>query len=240
MQTQGFPGPFLGAGQTRTDVAKTVEQPPIVIVGAGLVGMYAARELLRGNPKQRVLIYGGEPWEPYNRMRLSELLAGSADWGEIVLPLDVGDDKAIRLMTNRVVTAIDPVDRSITDAQGNRQSYSRLILATGSRAGSVNPGGRKLPGVYAYRNIDDVRHLLVRAAQSDHIVVLGGGVLGIEAAFALRQRNSNVRVTLIHRNAYLMNRELDPETADFLLGEVERACKPISPMYSAMSVLRRT
>jgi len=201
---------------------KYADESPIIIVGMGLVGVHAAREILRRKPGYPVVVYGEEPWEPYNRVRLSELLAGDVTWAEIAIPLHLASTDNIRLHTNTQVIGIDPKDKRIIDADGNRIAYSHLILATGSRPRPADTHGKKLSGIHTYRNIDDAQHLLVNVIQSNSTVVLGGGVLGIEVAFALKQQNPRTKVTLMHRNAYLMNRELDRDTADFLLGQVEK------------------
>jgi nitrite reductase (NADH) large subunit len=204
------------------DIAQT-DAAPVVIVGAGLVGIQAARELLRKKPGLPVRIYGDEPWDPYNRVRLSELLAGDAEWADIAAVLELTSDDRLALLMNCRVRTIDPEKKLITAADGRTQAYSHLILATGSHARPADTQGRKLSGICVCRNIDDAHTLLVRTAHSQGVAVLGGGIMGIEVAFALKQRNPDVKVVLIHRQAHLMNRELDAEAGGFLLKQVEKA-----------------
>ncbi len=197
--------------------------PPVVIVGMGLTGIRAAHEILRGKGDCMIMIYGDEPWEPYNRVRLSELLAGDIEWGELASPLELTSSDRIALRINNRIEKIDPKNKLIVDKDGMRQPYSHLILATGSQARPVDIQGKELPGIYTYRHIEDAQGLLVQAAQSKSTVIIGGGILGIEVAFAFKQQNEDAEVTIIHRNSFLMNRELDQESAVFLLYQVEKA-----------------
>ncbi|MCI5167150.1 MAG: hypothetical protein D3903_13905 [Candidatus Electrothrix sp. GM3_4] len=203
-------------------VADCTGGPPIIIVGMGLTGIRAAHEILQKRTGCMIMVYGDEPWEPYNRVRLSELLAGDIDWEKIVSTLGLKASDNIDLRINNRVEKIDLKNRLIIDENGWQQPYSHLILATGSQARPVEIKGKELPGIYTYRNIEDTQRLLVQTIQSTSMAVIGGGILGIEVAFALKQQNPDAEVTIIHRNSFLMNRELDQKSAHFLLQQVKK------------------
>ena len=215
-------GSESAATSTVTDYVEiSPDNPPIVIVGSGPVGIHAARKIIEQAPQNPLIIYGAEPWEPYNRVRLSELLAGEVEWDDISNKLDIPPDAAAHLKINSAITAIDRKNKYVVDAAGNKQHYSKLILAMGSRARRVDEHAKlSLSGVYAYRDVDDAQDLMTNVVQSENTIVTGGGVLGIEVAFALKAQNPNAEVTILHRRDYLMNQQLDEEAADFLLKQV--------------------
>jgi len=192
---------------------------PIVIVGAGPVGVRCAEELLRHEPARPIVLYGDEPWEPYQRVRLSSLLVGEIDWSGI-------DNRPRLPMEHRVVqryhcavTAIDRARKEVRDATGRTQRYSRLVLATGSRPYVPSIPGVDRTGVYTFRDLNDVQRLLARSVRTRRTVVLGGGLLGIEAARALTRHATSV--TLVQHAPRLMNRQLDDVAARYLQCHVE-------------------
>lgn len=201
------------------------EQPPIIIVGAGPVGIHAARRILIRRPDQPLVVYGAEPWEPYNRVRLSELLAGDVEWNEIANILETGDHKQdAQVRINTQISRIDRANKAVIDASGNRHSYSRLIIATGSRAQRADASSKtSLSGIYTYRDLDDAQELMTNIVQSENTVVSGGGVLGIEVAFALKTQNPDTEVTILHKRDRLMNKQLEEEASAFLLEQVHAA-----------------
>jgi nitrite reductase (NADH) large subunit len=220
--TKDFPRKFKRVEPPEPVTAENIGSDPIIIVGAGPIGVEATHQILRKSTGGPVLLYGAEPWEPYNRVRLSELLAGDLEWEAIVAKLDLISTDNVSLLMNNRIKSIDPKKKQIIECNGKRQSYSHLILATGSTPRAVDTQNKKLLGIYTFRDIDDTQLLLTQVVQSKSTVVLGGGIMGIEVAFALKQQNPDAEVILLHRNAYLMNRELDKETADFLLLQVKK------------------
>ena len=106
---------------------------PIAIVGTGPVGMRTAQELLKLNPNQALVIYGNEPWEPYNRVRLSSFMAGQVSWNEMLTTLKQPIDSDVIQHHNCAIVSIDKDARTITDVMGNTLTYSKLILAVGSK-----------------------------------------------------------------------------------------------------------
>src|SRR5688500_557385 len=195
----------------------------LVIVGAGPVGIHLARELLQRDPQLSVVMYGGEAWEPYNRVLLSELLAGEIEWEAIANPPPVNPKTRVELRINNPITAIDRISRCVIDSVGNRQHYSELVLATGSSPYVPALDNAHVLGVYTYRNVDDAQVLMTNALQSRVTIVLGGGALGIEVARALKKQNPETRLVLVHRGEYLMNRELDESAAQIVEKHIDEA-----------------
>lgn len=193
--------------------------PPIVIVGAGPVGIRTAQELLRRHTDLPVVIYGEEPSEPYNRVRLSSYLIGEIDWQSLTRDLTFPASANIDARFGCAVVAIDRQNRCIRDAGGALQPYSKLVLATGSRPHVPDIPGIRLPGVYTFRNVRDAQTLLARRVRSRRTVVLGGGLLGLEAARAMQRYNTEICV--IEHYSRLMMRQLDDAAADYLLANLK-------------------
>jgi nitrite reductase (NADH) large subunit len=189
---------------------------PVIVVGAGPVGIHAARELLFGSPDVSVILYGAEPWEPYNRVLLSELLAGEIDWSAIVNPAPLIESGRLQLRINSPIVAIDRIGQTVTDALGAREHYGSLVLATGSSPHVPAFVKREMLGVYTYRDVNDAQTLMTNALQSRCSVVLGGGALGVEVARALKTQNPDTRVIVVHRAVSLLNRELESDAAELL------------------------
>lgn len=184
---------------------------PVIVVGSGPVGIRFVQELLVRKPDADVKLFGDEPYAPYNRVQLSSVLAGDIKRDAITYTLP---DSAKHPHFSYLVSAIESIDteqRTVTDAQGNRYHYGKLVLATGSRPFIPNIPGINQRGVYTFRNLRDADSLYARLSSAKHIVVVGGGLLGIEAARALRRFNT--RITLVHQGDKLMNRQLDEEAA---------------------------
>ncbi|MBX9811816.1 MAG: FAD-dependent oxidoreductase [Burkholderiales bacterium] len=191
------------------------EAAPVVIVGAGPVGIRAAQELHRRLPDQPVVLYGEEPSEPYNRMRLSSFLGGELDWQALTRDLKLPQSANLDARFGCAVMSIDREACEVRDASGVIQSYLRLILATGSRPHVPDIPGIRLPGVYTFRDISDAHKLLARRVRSRRTLVLGGGLLGLEAARAMRRFNTEVCV--IEHYSRLMMRQLDDGAAQYLI-----------------------
>lgn len=182
-------------------------QLPIVVVGNGLAGIQTVRELTKRNPELPIVVYGEEPHLPYNRIKLSALLGGQASWEELLEPLQVSDSAKVEERFGVAVARIYPSPRLVEDSIGRLQPYRILILATGSRPHVPKIPGIELSGVFTFRNLDDAQRLLARQVRSRHAVVLGGGLLGIEAAFGMRRHNTCV--TLVEHEDRLLPTQLD-------------------------------
>jgi nitrite reductase (NADH) large subunit len=200
-------------------VAPAFPADPVVIVGTGPVGIRVAEELLKRDPARAIVLYGDEPWEPYQRVQLSALLMGEIGWGAIENRLRLPAQHRVVQFHHCAVVAIDRARHCVRDLQGREQPYAKLILATGSRPHVPGIAGMQQRGVYTFRNLNDVQQLMARRVRSRHTVVLGGGLLGIEAARALRRHST--AVTLLQHAPRLMNRQLDDAAAALLRGHVE-------------------
>jgi nitrite reductase (NADH) large subunit len=202
---------------------RTGSNKTCVVVGAGPVGIHVARELLHRSPDLSVVLYSAEPWEPYNRVLLSELLAGELDWAAIVNPAPFVESGRLTLRINNPVTAIDRIGHTIVDSQGTRVPYWRLVLATGSSPYVPELARVSMLGVYVYRDVDHAQTLMTNAVQSRCTVVLGGGTLGVEVARALKTQNPDARIIVVHRAEQLMNRQLDEDAARLLERHIVQA-----------------
>src|SRR3569833_4577706 len=163
----------------------------LVVIGNGMAGMRVVEELLKleGGQRFRITVFGAEPHVNYNRIMLSSVLAGDKDLDDIVInSREWYDENNITLVTNDAVTRIARGDKSVTAASGLLDSYDRLLIATGSRPLAPPIPGLGLPGVCAFRDIADVDKMLAAAKTHKRAEVIGGGLLGQEDAWGLRQR----------------------------------------------------
>lgn len=190
-----------------------MKKSQLVLVGNGMAGVRALEELLKIAPDQyEITVFGTEPHPNYNRILLSPVLAGEQTLDEIVLnDWAWYSDNGITLHTGVTVHTVDRVRRVVhgTDAEGNSVSapYDRLVLATGSNPFILPLPGHDLQGVLAYRDIADTQAMIDAATQYRHAVVIGGGLLGLEAANGLMKRG--MQVSVVHANEWLMERQLD-------------------------------
>ncbi len=188
----------------------------LVVVGNGMAGIRTVEELLKIAPDQyETTVFGAEPHPNYNRILLSPVLAGEQTIDEIVLnPLSWYEDNGVRLHMGSPVVEVNRRQRIVRAADGRTENYDRLLLATGSKPFMLPVPGRDLQGVIAYRDIADTHTMIEAAKRYKHAVVIGGGLLGLEAANGLMRRG--MRVTVVHIAPWLMERQLD-ETASKLL-----------------------
>ena len=188
----------------------------LVVIGNGMAGCRAVEELLARDPaRYRVTIFGAEPRVNYNRIMLSPVLAGEKSFDDIVInDADWYAANGIALVAGDPVVAIDRAARTVTTRGGATESYDRLLIATGSDPFIIPVPGKDLPGVIAFRDMDDVDTMLAAADAGGDAVVIGGGLLGLEAAHGLSLRG--MMVTVIHLMPTLMERQLD-EAAGWLL-----------------------
>jgi nitrite reductase (NADH) large subunit len=192
------------------------QQLPTVIVGAGPVGQRLVAELRRHERTREIVLFGDEPWEPYDRVQLSSWLAGSLEELPVQRP---EQDAFLHRYLGVRIARIDRRKRLLIDANGAACPYRELVLATGSRAFVPRIPGVRLPGVYTFRNLADAERLMARTVRSRHMVVVGGGLLGLETARALHRFNT--RVTVIEQAGRLMFNQLDNDSAARLQEHVE-------------------
>src|SRR3712207_737973 len=162
----------------------------LVCVGNGMAGMRTIEELLRIAPEfYEITVFGSEPHPNYNRILLSPVLAGEQTIAEIILNSREWYEKnGITLHTGKTITTIDRVRRVVVADDGTEAPYDRLLLATGSNPVILPIRGKDLPGVITYRDIADTEAMIAAAKRYTHAVVIGGGLLGLEAANGLRVR----------------------------------------------------
>lgn len=191
------------------------------MVGNGMAGMRTLEELLKIAPdRHQITVFGAEPHPNYNRIMLSPVLAGEQTIEEIVLnPVHWYAERGITLHMGRRVVEIDRVRRIVRADDGTTAEYDRLLLATGSTPFILPVPGKDLPGVIGYRDIADTHAMIEAARQHRHAVVIGGGVLGLEAAYGLKQRG--MEVTVVHIAPWLMERQLDRHAAGLLQHTLE-------------------
>jgi nitrite reductase (NADH) large subunit len=184
---------------------------PVVVVGTGPVGTRVAQEVARLAPGMPLVVYGNEPALPYNRVRLSSLLAGELQWSALLQGQELPAGSAVVTRLNCGIVAIDRVERTVRDAAGRVQPYSKLILATGSQPLIPDIPGMAQAHVYVFRDLRDAERLCARRMRSRRTAVVGGGLLGLEAARGMQRFNTQVSV--VEHAARLMPRQLDDEGA---------------------------
>jgi nitrite reductase (NADH) large subunit len=193
----------------------------LVLVGNGMAGVRTLEELLKIAPGlYDITVFGAEPHPNYNRILLSPVLAGEQTLDEIVLnPLAWYAEHGITLHLGKKVTGIDRVNRVVRAADGTEAAYDRLLLATGSHPFILPVPGKDLPGVITYRDMADTQAMIEAAKTYKHAVVIGGGLLGLEAANGLMLRG--MQVTVVHLMPWLMERQLDDVAAGLLRKSLE-------------------
>lgn len=193
--------------------------PHIIVIGSGPVGMAFVDAICKKKPNSRISLFGDERVAPYNRVQLSALLAGDIQRADIDLPMP---DQAQIPNFNYHAAGIKAVDRKeqcVIDVYDRVHHYDTLIFATGARAHIPNIPGKEKNGVYQFRSLKDTESLAARLCRSRHVVVLGGGLLGLEAAKGLLR--ARTQVTVIQQGSHLMNRQLDEKAAELLMHRVK-------------------
>ncbi len=193
----------------------------LVMVGNGMAGVRTLEELLKIAPDlYDISVFGAEPHPNYNRILLSPVLAGEQTLDEIVLnPLAWYDENRIELHLGKKVVDVDRSKRTVIAEDGTEEAYDRLLIATGSNPFILPVPGKDLDGVIAYRDIADTHTMIETAKTHRHAVVIGGGLLGLEAANGLMLRG--MQVTVVHVNPWLMDRQLDGVAGKLLQKSLE-------------------
>ena len=193
----------------------------LVVVGNGMAGIRTVEELLALAPDlYDITVFGAEPHTNYNRILLSPVLTGERTLQDIVL-----NDEAwyarhgIRLLRNRKVTQVDRLRRIVRTDDGTEAPYDRLLLATGSNPFILPVPGNDLDGVVAFRDIGDVNRMIEASSRYRHAVVIGGGLLGLEAANGLAARG--MEVSVVHLGEALLDRQLDTQASAMLRHSLE-------------------
>ncbi|MDN5850466.1 MAG: FAD-dependent oxidoreductase, partial [Nitrococcus sp.] len=193
----------------------------LVLVGTGMAGMKVIEELLAIAPdRYDITVFGAEPYGNYNRILLSPVLAGEQTLDDIMLNrVQWYAENGITLHTGREVIEIDRWQRRVIAADGSSAPYDRLLLATGSDPIVIPVPGKDLPGVLSYRDIHDVQAMLGASRRHKEAVVIGGGLLGLEAAYGLIKQG--MAITVVHLEETLMERQLDRPAGDLLRRSLE-------------------
>ena len=189
----------------------------LVLVGNGMAGVRTLEELRKIAPDMYdITVFGAEPHPNYNRILLSPVLAGEMTLPDIVLnSREWYAENHITLHTGKKIVKIDRLARKVFADDGSEAEYDRLLLATGSLPFILPVPGKDLPGVIAYRDIADTEAMIDAAAKHKHAVVIGAGLLGLEAANGLALRGMDV--TIVHIGEWIMERQLDKPSADMLM-----------------------
>ncbi|KPK12043.1 MAG: nitrite reductase [Acidithiobacillales bacterium SG8_45] len=198
-----------------------MQKEKLVLIGNGMAGVRALEELLKLAPDTyEITVFGAEPHPNYNRIMLSPVLAGEKSIGDIVLnDRDWYTENSITLKTGDAVARIDRVARNVITESGEEAPYDRLLIATGSNPVMIPVPGHDKTGVIGFRDIADVDAMLEAAKTYKKAVVIGGGLLGLEAANGLMK--SGMDVTVVHLMDTLMERQLDEPAANLLKASLE-------------------
>jgi len=192
----------------------------LVVVGNGMAGVACVEQILKHSPQFAITVFGDETHVNYNRILLSSVLAGERSADEITLnTLEWYQNNDIRLRLGVRVVDVNSELKTVSGDDGSVTEYDTLLLATGSSAFKPPIEGLERDGVFAFRTLDDTRQLLDRAGPGVNAVVIGGGLLGLEAARGLQVRGC--QVTVVHLMATLMERQLDPDGGSYLAGKME-------------------
>ena len=201
----------------------------LVMVGNGMAGARAVEEILaRGGGDQfNITIFGDEPYGNYNRILLSNVLNGSQEESEIFLnPLEWYVQNGIKLHRGVQADSILRRARCVLGCDGTMEPYDKLIVATGSRSyippieGLTLADGQYKPGIFVFRSLDDCRDIAEYARGRGRAAVIGGGLLGLEAASGLR--NFGIQVDVIHRGPFLMGQQLDAQSGAIMKTSIEK------------------
>jgi len=197
--------------------ASTSSDLDIIVVGSGPVGIYFINQLmqrLQDTSTATIKVFGGEPWKPYNRVRLTDVLSGKATQGSLFESEKLPDLPNITKYWNNPIQEINRHERYVIDSNGDKHSYKKLVLALGSDARVPSIKGTDLENVFTFRNLDEAQALIGRQVGSRKTVIIGGGILGIEAAKAMQRFNTEV--FCIEHSTRLMFSQLDDDASTYL------------------------
>ena len=198
-----------------------MKKKKLVMVGNGMAGVRTIEEVLKLTPDMYdITVFGAEPHPNYNRILLSPVLAGEQTLDEIVLnPWEWYTENHITLHAGKKVVEVDRVRRIVRADDGTEAEYDRLLICTGSNPFILPIPGKNLEGVIAYRDIADTNAMIEASEKYKNAVVIGGGLLGLEAANGLMLRGMNVHV--VHNSPWLMERQLDEVAGKMLQKSLE-------------------
>jgi NAD(P)H-dependent nitrite reductase small subunit len=210
-------------GRVMVEVPRELRRIRLVVAGNGMAGMRTVEELLKLGVADRfsITVFGAEPRGNYNRILLSPVLAGESQADDIMLHRPGWyARRGITLHAGDPIVDIDRKRRTVTSRDGVTASYDRLLMATGSDPIVLPLPGKELPGVLTFRDLDDVNQMLEASNSGRRAIVIGGGLLGLEAAHGLSLRG--MQVTVVHLLDTLMERQLDAPAGELLKAALER------------------
>lgn len=198
-----------------------MEKMKLVVIGNGMAGMRTVEELLKLAPElYQITVFGDEPYPNYNRIMLSPVLANEQTIDDIILnSREWYAENNITLYTSARIHKIDRKKRIVYAEDGTSAAYDRLLIATGSKPFMPPIPGKELAGVLGYRDIKDTNDMIAAAKQYKHAVVIGGGLLGLEAANGLKIQGMDV--TVVHKNEWLLEKQLDKTAGKMLQKSLE-------------------
>ena len=199
-----------------------MKRSKLVMVGNGMAGVRTIEELLKIAPElYDISVFGAEPHPNYNRILLSPVLAGEQTLDEIVLnSWEWYSENHIRLHAGKKVVEVDRIRRIVRAEDGTEEEYDRLLMCTGSNPFILPIPGKDLQGVISYRDIADTNAMVEASTKYKKAVVIGGGLLGLEAANGLMLRG--MQVTVVHVMPWLMERQLDDVAGKLLQQSLEQ------------------
>ncbi|MEK6684235.1 MAG: FAD-dependent oxidoreductase [Nitrospirota bacterium] len=193
----------------------------LIVVGNGMAGVAAIEEVIKKSSPPAITVFGGEPHVNYNRILLSDVIACAKTFDEIYLNTRQWyEDHKIGLHTNVFISGIDLDQKRVTTKDGDAYGYEQLLIATGSSPFIPPIQGLNKAGVFTFRNIEDTEGMIRWASQNSRAVVIGGGLLGLEAARGLTNRG--MAVTVVHLMGHLMEQQLDERAGGILKTEIEK------------------
>jgi nitrite reductase (NADH) large subunit len=206
----------------------TIGKDRLVVIGNGMAGARAVEEVLArgGGDQYKIVMFGDERYGNYNRILLSNVLNGSQSPDDILInPLDWYKENGITLHSGEFVDGIDRAAKVVVSRNGVREHYDKLLIATGSRAfippmaGAYVSEGKLKPGVFGYRTLDDCSAIIDYAKKSKKVVTIGGGLLGLEAARAMKVLGAESHI--VHLAGHLMEMQLDVTGGGILRKAIE-------------------
>jgi nitrite reductase (NADH) large subunit len=198
-----------------------MQREKLLVIGNGMAGISTVEQILKLNNSFDITVFGSEPHPNYNRIMLSYVLEGSKTIDDIVLnDWNWYRDNGITLHTGTTVTHIDALTKQVTTDEGKTESYDKIIIATGSNPFILPIPGSEKEGVIGFRDINDCNQMIDAAGKYKKAAVIGGGLLGLEAAKGLV--NLGMDVTVVHLMEDIMERQLDRSASSMLQAELER------------------
>ncbi len=196
-----------------------LEVSDIVVIGAGPVGQHFIKKILELDANKKIKWFGDEAYQPYDRVSLTPLLGGKIGY-EDIFDKTILEHVSLEKVFNTTIVSINREEKYVVDQYGFKHPYRKLVLATGSSPHIPSIPGVKAKRVYRFRNLNDVCELQARTASARKIVVVGAGLLGLEAARAMLRHHTDVMV--VQQGHRLMNRQLDERASDLLKDKLEK------------------